>query len=320
MQKTNFWLQKMGRPEPCNYLREERFIRCFSEMDFDGEMYLQSCGSGEWQKLLLLCPKTCTAGPFPAVALPFYHPDGMLGFDLETGTVLEEFRGITMARDLVKRGFAVVAADAFPFHFFAGDCELESGNFHCDFARYNDPFCWKVAAEHLYLRHPQWSGIGKLIADTTRMIDFLAADNRIDSARIGIAGHSLGGKMAFYTGYLDSRVRAILANDFGLLWDSTNWGDEWYWGKRLQSLREQGIDHRQLMAVAPEKPFMLLAGEYDNTASEDFMYSFKGFRPDRHRILNHASGHLPPYEALSAGYDFLAYWLQCPTGTGQHEF
>ena len=43
--------------------------------------------------------------------------------------------------------------------------------------------------------------------------------------------------MAFYTGCLDERFKVILASDFGIGWDQTNWKDLWYWGSRVDELK-----------------------------------------------------------------------------------
>src|SRR5690606_7999981 len=97
-------------------------------------------------------------------------------------------------------------------------------------------------------------------------------DPRVDHARIGIAGHSLGGKMALYTGCLDPRIKAILCSDFGIVWEMSNWDEPWYWGKKLQALKAANIDHADLLRSGGRKPFALLAGLYDDeTALDDLV-------------------------------------------------
>jgi len=137
----------------------------------------------------------------------------------------------------------------------------------------------------------------------------------VDASRIGIAGHSLGGKMAFYTGCLDERVKVILASDFGFGWDQTNWDDPWYWGEKLNELRAQGFEHASLLAAAAPKPFCLLAGEYDNEDSRQMILAAPYYKehPERAFVLNHATGHRPPKYAKDAGYGFLDHWLKKDT-------
>lgn len=308
--EQNAWLCAIGNPNKYFFNRKLEKVREISHPLFNGELYLQACGPNSFQKLLKLFPKK-KSGQMPAVAVPFYHPDGMVGFDLETEIPLQKYQGVSMALDLVGRGFITAVADAYPYHFPDDAPELNRLEFHCDFSWYQDPWKWKTAAEKLRREQPEWTGIGKLVFDTKLLLDALSEDTRVDSARIGIAGHSLGGKMAFYTGCLDERVKAILASDFGIGWNQTNWNDIWYWGEKATEMKKAGFEHSQLLALSGAKPFMLLAGQYDNEESGEIMRQAKGYQESSGKLvfLNHASGHRPPPAALEAGYRFLERWI-----------
>ena len=157
---------------------------------------------------------------------------------------------------------------------------------------------------------PQWCGVGKLVADTELLVDILEDDPRVDSERIGIAGHSLGGKTAFYTGCVDPRIKAILASDFGLLWEQTNWEKPWYWGGRLEELEAAGACNTDLWEYSGFKPFFLIAGDADNNDSYEALSAV--MPPDCSTLffLNHATGHRPPMYALEEGYAFLEKYLK----------
>ena len=136
----------------------------------------------------------------------------------------------------------------------------------------------------------------------------------MDATRIGIIGHSLGGKMAFYAGCLDPRVQVIVTSDWGIDWDGTNWKDPWYWGAaRVDAMKAAGRTHADLLAYAGGKPFMLIAGKYDNAASAravlDRVPAYRA-HPERCVVLDHARGHRPPPDALEAGYRFLEKHLK----------
>ena len=75
---------------------------------------------------------------------------------------------------------------------------------------------WRYAAERLSETDPNWKGIGTLTAHTKLLINALCADLRVDSEKIGIMGHSLGGKMSFYTGCLDDRIKVYHKENEGL--------------------------------------------------------------------------------------------------------
>ena len=267
--------------------------------DFDTELYSQPNGHGRSQRVLMAFPKNIKE-PRPAVAVPFYFAEAMLGFDPATGEEFPRYSLYPMMADLARRGYVTASADA--YHLTYTPQERARG----DFGR------WRVAAEALNREHPRWTGIGKLISDTRLMVDALAEDPRVDENRIGIAGHSLGGKMAFYTGCLDPRIRAILASDFGIRWEQTNWQDPWYWGEKVEQLKEAEMDHAQLLGLAAPKPFCLIAGQYDNMDSWAMMTQAPGYDPGegRLKIIHHATGHRPPREALEEGYAFLDRWLR----------
>lgn len=292
------WLDALGAPSYNKIYGRAELIRTFSTEDFDAEWYIQENGEGKTQRVLMLFPKNLV-GRAPAVAVPFYFPEALLAYDHATGEELEYYRGLEMMLHLVRRGYAVASADAYHLSY------VESDKDRGDFTR------WKDAARALRTDHPNYSGVGKLVDDTRLMIDLLCADSRTDSSRIGIAGHSLGGKMAFYTGCLDERVKVILASDFGIGWHQTNWKDDWYWGKDAARLEAEGFDHSELLTVA-QKPFCLIAGLYDTDESLEIICRADGYEKDSEKLkfINHATGHRPPMWALDEGYDFLDKWLK----------
>lgn len=293
------WLNRLGFPENYEFQPSLERISRFEHPEFIGEWYTQANGPDTTQRVLLLLPKNAEKS-VPGVVVPFYFPEAMLGFDPATGETLPSYAGIAMMLHLVRRGYAVVSADA--YHLTYASLDLTRS----DFLR------WKLSAEALLRDHPRWTGMGKLVHDTFLLTDVLANDPRVDSGRLGIAGHSLGGKMAFYNGCLDERIRVILASDFGIGWDQTNWSDLWYWGEKVEDLKAAGVDHSQLLGCTGGKPFCLLAGQYDNADSWEMMKSAPGYGENdcRLKIVNHQTGHRPPWDVLCQGYDFLDSWLK----------
>lgn len=304
MKTLQQWLDAIGRPQNYAFPKTRELVKRYDCPDFDGELYLQANGirpdgTVTFQRLFMAFPKNQT-GKLPAVAVPFYYPEATLGFDPETGEKLPNYAANATVLDLVCRGYAVATADAYHLNY------RESNRERTDFYR------WADAAEQLQQDQPGWCGVGKLIADTKLVLDALEEDPRVDSSRMGIAGHSLGGKMAFYTGCLDERVKVMLCSDFGFGWDQTNWDDTWYWGTKLKELKEQGFDHTSLLQAAAPKPFCLLAGQYDNEESRRMILAapFYSEHPERAFVVNHATGHRPPQYAKDAGYGFLDQWLK----------
>ncbi|MBQ2967887.1 MAG: acetylxylan esterase [Clostridia bacterium] len=292
------WLDALGTPSYEIPKEPLIFVKRYAYEDFDLEVYVQRNDPKSFQRIMMAFPKKLTA-PCPAVVVPFYYPEAMLGFDPATQEICEKFTEISMMRDLVKRGYITASADSYHLTY--------TNNVHSK----EGLDLWDEAGRRLREDNPNWSGVGKLVSDTTLLIDAVASDCRVDNTRIGIAGHSLGGKMAFYTGCLDDRIKVILASDFGIGWEQTNWKDIWYWHNTVDDLMEKQMDHAELLGVAAPKPFCLIAGKYDDETSWTLMSKAPGYQTGdgRLKIINHATGHRPPRWALDEGYDFVDEWL-----------
>jgi pimeloyl-ACP methyl ester carboxylesterase len=176
---------------------------------------------------------------------------------------------------------------------------------------------WRDAAAKLAKQHPQWTGMGKLTHDTRLAAEVLRGSASVDPERIAVMGHSLGGKMAFYAGCLDPRFKAIIASDFGLAWDSTNWGDAWYFGSKLQAMRADGLSPEQLLAVT-STPFFLIAGQYDSQAASGPLldaarkvHALYG-KGDTVEMFDHHTGHQPSWDSLKSAYLWLAQKMDMP--------
>lgn len=293
------WLHWLGAPEQYAFEKKTTLIKKYDEPDFDAELYCQQNGPDTTQRVLMLLPKNLQK-PVPGVVVPFYFPEAMLGYEPDTGEALAFYDGIEMMLHLVRRGYAVASADAYHLTYLPMEEDRR------DFSR------WKKASEALLKDHPNWTGMGKLVADTWLLTDLLANDPRVDAQRLGIAGHSLGGKMAFYNGCLDDRIRVILASDFGFGWEQSNWEKSWYWGEKLEQLKAVGMEHSALLGCSGAKPFCLLAGQYDDARSWEYMLQSPGYagKEDRLMIVNHATGHRPPWDALCSGYGFIDRYLK----------
>ena len=294
------WAKYLDAPACYNrFERKIEKVKTYGFANYDVEEYVQTNGPGTHQRVLLAVPKGIT-GPFPTVISPFYCPEAMLGFDPATGRRLEKYEEIAYMCDLVQRGYVVASAEAYHLTYDRNGAPKD------------DWLKWKYVGERLQKDYPEWTGIGKLAFDTRLLIDLVAADARVDTNRIGIIGHSLGGKMAFYVGCRDPRIKVIVASDFGMGWDQTNWKDIWYWGGKLKDIRAAGLDHAKLLSLSGGKPFCLIAGKYDDASSGEMMRRATGYEGHRERLkfINHASGHRPPAAATQEGYRFLDAYLK----------
>jgi len=77
-----------------------------------------------------------------------------------------------------------------------------------------------------YLRHPEWSIVGKNNWDISRSVDFLQTLDFVDASQIGCTGWSLGGQTTVFAAAFESRITAALSNGGVLDWHrkTNSWG------------------------------------------------------------------------------------------------
>ena len=303
------WRLALGSPgSPFGQAGPAELVESFETPDFLAQLFRQRTGLETWQRVLLLKPLRLE-GRTAGVVVPFYDPDRMCGYDLRTKQRLGPERNTAFfGLHLVRQGYVVAAVEAYPFNLLTPDEQKASKG---------GMGVWRDAADKLARQEPGWTGMGKLTHDTLLAADLLAADAQVDPARLAVMGHSLGGKMAFYAGCLDPRFRAIVASDFGLAWDSSNWGDAWYFGDKLKAMRVDGLSQEQLLArYAPA--FFLIAGQYDSEVTcgplLDVARKTRELtgRAGGIEMFDHRSGHQPTWQSLKAAYAWLARRMDMP--------
>ena len=305
------WEQALGVPTQSSHLEvhQSEVLEVFMTPEFKGTVFRQRTGPESWQRILLMEPLKLK-GRAAGVVVPFYDPDRMCGYDLKTKAKLGPERNTAFfGLHLVQQGYVVAAVEAYPFNLLTPVEQVASKG---------GMGVWRDAAAKLAKQHPQWTGMGKLTHDTRLAAEVLRGHEAVDSTRIAVMGHSLGGKMAFYAGCLDPRFKAVVASDFGIAWDSTNWGDAWYFGSKLKAIRADGLSHEQLLACAAPTSFFLIAGQYDSQAASGpildaarkvhLLYG----KDDSIEMFDHHTGHQPTWPSLKAAYVWLARRMDMP--------
>jgi len=200
-------------------------------------------------------------GPFPAVFIPFYDPETSAGLE---GKAHRDF-----AYQLAKKGFVTLSIGA-P----GGDARkpLLPDGAKCQPLSYLG-----------YISANAWLALAEL--------------PEVDASRIGIMGHSYGGKWAMFGSCLWEKYACAVWSDPGIVFDETrksiNYWEPWYLGNEpgavpkrglitpqnprggaYKALVENGHDLHELHALMAPRPFLVSGG------SEDF--------PSRWLALNHA--------------------------------
>lgn len=248
----------------------------------------------------LLVPKGLE-GPAPAVLVFYYDVDTPAGHDLGSPHWRPENTVRRFARHLALRGYVALAMRwAYEGFLEALGCLHRTGGLQARYA---------PAVERMRRLAPNWKGLGRVVWDAGRAVDYLVSLPYVDPRRIACLGHSLGGKMALYAAAFDTRIRAAVSSEPGIGLSFSNWDALWYLGPEV---RDEGfpLDHHQLLALLAPRPFLLIAGEdadgdrswaYLNTARPVYgLYGAAG-----PWLCNHRSGHTPTWEALDAAYRWL---------------
>jgi hypothetical protein len=201
-------------------------------------------------------------GPFPAVLVVYYEPESSAGLNPRQ-------KSVDFGRQLARRGFVTLSIGTPGGNAF----KPEVGKALCQPLSY-----------HAYVAANCWHA--------------LANRPEVDAKRIGIVGHSYGGKWALFAGALWDRFACVAVSDPGIMFDETrsnvNYWEPWYLGldpaeKRpkpgipsddnprtgaYRKMVQTGRDLHELHALIAPRPFFVSGGSEDP--------------PTRWPALNHA--------------------------------
>lgn len=310
------WHRVMGPwPEPVARPRLE-----FSErQDRDGvtqHRIAVEVAPGVMQPGFLLLPPARFAGPRPAVLVPFYAPEVSVAYAGPrplAGQAARLFKdGVPAHRDfalqLARRGFVTLAIgtpgdDAYRPDLRGARCQ---------------PLSY-----HAYL--------------ASNCLTALAQRPEVDPARIGVMGHSYGGKWALFASCLDERFACAVWSDGGVVFDETrgavNYWEPWYLGREegrirarglvteanprtgaYRDLRAAGRDLHELHALMAPRPFLVSGGSEDPPARWEALNHAVAVN----RLLGHTDrvamtnrpAHSPTAESNAQAFRFLEHFLR----------
>ncbi len=242
-----YWQQVMGPWPPLIARPRLELLRGERREDFTQQRVRVEIAPGQTAEGWLLTPDG--PGPFPAVLVPFYEPETSIGLGGKPGR--------DFAYRFTKHGFVSLAIGS-P----GGDA-------------------WKPATGEAACQ--PLSFLAYVAANCANALANLPS---VDPARLGIVGHSYGGKWALFAGALCDRFAAVVVSDPGIVWDETrpnvNYWEPWYLGRDAAAQRKPGIptadnprtgayrqlfesghDLPELIALIAPRPLLVSGGSED---------------------------------------------------------
>lgn len=297
------WQDLMGSWPPLIHNPEMEIIEYTHRENFTQYKIKFEWIKGEKTTAYLLVPDA--KGRKPAVVTVFYEPESAAGLNRPL---------LDFAFQLAKRGFVALSIGT------AG-------------MRKSPPY-------NQYYPHPDNATVEPL-----SMLAYLAANScnllvnnpEVDSTRIGIVGHSYGGKWAMFASCLYEKFACAVWSDGGIVFDESrpnvNYWEPWYLGYHKPPWRNRGLiteenpakglypklikeghDLHELHALMAPRPFLVSGGSEDTLERWiPLNYSIKinqflGFK-DRVGMTNRA-GHSPTPKSNNQICQFFEYFLK----------
>jgi dienelactone hydrolase len=240
-------------------------------------------------------------GPFPAALVVFYEPETSVGLKPESA-----FRDYAL--QLTRRGFVTLSIGT-P----GGNAwKPETGGAIC-----------QPLSFHAYVAANCWHALANL--------------SQVDRDRIGIVGHSYGGKWAMFAGALWDQFAAVAISDPGIVFDETrsnvNYWEPWYLGLDEARSRKPGIptvenprtgayarmiergrDLHELHALIAPRPFLVSGGSEDPPArwtALNHLVAVNQLLGFTNRVaMTNRKEHSPDEDSNARLYAFFEYFLQ----------
>lgn len=243
-------------------------------------------------------------GKKPAVITVYYEPETAIGIKKE----LRDF-----AYQLAKRGFVTLSL---------GTSAVKNEPPYAQYYPTPDNATVEPLSMLAYLAANAWN--------------FLALRPEVDSSRIGITGHSYGGKWAMFASCLYEKFACGVWSDGGIVFDESrpnvNYWEPWYLGYHQKPWRkagvvteenpakgtyselvENGYDLHELHALMAPRPFLVSGGSEDppeRWIPLNHSIAVNEFLGYKNRVaMTNREGHSPTPESNEQMYSFFEYFL-----------
>lgn len=272
---------------------------------------------GEMRHGFLLLPPAKFTGKRPAVLVPFYAPEVSVAYDGPRPLEGQAKRLLTTGEKGVNRDFALQLARR-------GFVTLSIGTPGDDAYAPVIPAGISVQPLSYYA----------YIAANCHTA--LAQRPEVDGARIGVMGHSYGGKWSMFASCLYDKFAAAVWSDGGVVFDETrisvNYWEPWYLGLETGKTRKRGLitpgngrtgpykkiveekhDLHELHALMAPRPFLVSGGSEDFVARWvplNHAVAVNRFLGYENRVaMTNRPKHSPTPESNEAAFRFLEHFL-----------
>jgi dienelactone hydrolase len=159
----------------------------------------------------------------------------------------------------------------------------------------------------------------KYLHDLICAVDLLTSLPSVNTERLGVIGHSLGGLQALWLAWYDARIHMVVSScGFGLVRTLVREGINHGFATYVPGLLNIGDLDMVAAAIAP-RAFLLTAGERDPlfpidgvrdiVAAARRQYAEAG-APERFEAILFPGGHSFPTEVKAQAYAFIDRWLK----------
>jgi dienelactone hydrolase len=296
-----YWESQMGPWPPLLPKGVLQVLKEERRENFTQQRVKVETAPGQSQEGWLLIPDG--AGPFPAAVVVFYEPETSTGLKPEDKGQFRDY-----ALQLTRRGFVTLSIGS-P----GGDARKPD---------LNGAVCQPLSF-HAYVAANCWHA--------------LANHPKVDRERIGVVGHSYGGKWALFAAALWDKFACVVVSDPGIVWDekrsNVNYWEPWYLGLDAnQPKRKPGVitdsnprtgayarlvadgrDLTDIHALICPRPFLVSGGSEDppeRWIALNHSIAVNDLLGVKHRVgMTNRLAHSPTEEANAAVMAFFEHFL-----------
>lgn len=298
-----YWTRMMGEWPPFIKNQEMDILEIIHREDFTQKRIRFRWAPGETTEGYLLIPDR--EGKLPALVTVYYEPETAIGL----GEPNRDF-----ALQMARRGFVTLSL---------GTTEASQAKTYAIYYPDIDSARVQPLSMLAYAAANAWYLLSEL--------------EYVDSTRIGIMGHSFGGKWAMFASCLFDKFACAVWSDPGIVFENSrpniNYWEPWYlgyyrppWRKRglitadnpaggiYPRLIEEGHDLTELHALMAPRPFLVSGGSEDTPERWPALNHaiavnrFLGF--DNRVAMTNRPQHAPDSASNAQAYLFLEYFLK----------